>query len=385
MELRGVRFDIDYFKKLNHRIEKELVKLEKDFCELTGKTNININSPDQISNYLFNELKLKSVKKTPKIQDSVDEESLLKLREKYYNNMQIVCIIDVLHKYREVSKIKNTYLDSFYRRLDLDGKFRTDFNQVGTVSGRFTAKPTLQTLPRNKNYNIRKLFIPEEGNTCIIADYQQMELRLAAAISGDKVMFNALKENKDLHELTAKNIYKTESPTKEQRYNAKQLNFAVLYGAMENQVARLTNQTKEESKQHIKSFYNLYKGFAEWKRKIEYQIEQTQKCKTPFGRTRNIDISSIIPPWKQKRSMLNSIIQGAGADILKLSMVKIYENIEQKGLGFLLSTLHDELIVECKEEKKKEVFNIMKNCMEFTLKEMPLPVDIIYSKSFSKE
>lgn len=380
MELRGVQIDSKAILKLEKTTVKELGKLEKKIHELAGK-EFNINSPQQMSAVLFEHLKITGkLKKTGKGAISTAAAELEKLSGQHP-------IIDFILKYRELQKLKTTYIDPFPALINKDGRICTTYNQTGTTTGRLSSEdPNLQNIPIRSEIGqeFRKVFIAPSGYKLVSFDYSQLELRIAAHISKDKKMSEAFKRGEDIHTRTAAEIFDVQADkvTTNMRRQAKVLNFGILYGMGTLGFQRASGVDRAKAREFIDKYFHEFSGIARYMQEMKNKVHRDGYITTIFGRRRQLpEAFSGMPQLvsQAERMAINMPIQGTEADLLKLAMIEIHglihkENSE-KEVGLLLN-VHDELLFEIKNEMVDQwvvkIKKIMENIHKF---DVPLTVD----------
>ena len=381
MEREGICLDIKFLKKLSKSLSKEIIALETLIYKKVGET-FNLASPKQLGAVLFDKLKLvKNPKKTKTGQYSTSEEILSTLSK----DNQIVS--DIL-EWRSLQKIQNTYVTALPLEVnESTGRIHTIFNQTVTSTGRLSSnKPNLQNIPikTEKGKEVRKAFVSKDKNHVLIsADYSQIELRVIAALSSDFNMINAFNDKKDIHSSTAAKIFNIpiDKVTREQRTNAKTVNFGIIYGVSAFGLSQQTTLNRTESKDLIESYYKTYPKLRDY---ISNQISFAREngyVETILGRRRylnNINSQNSIIRSADERNAVNSPIQGSAADIIKLAMIGIQTKINDAKLrSKMLLQVHDELIFEVPKNEIPQMKEIIKFEMEnaFPLS-VPLSVEI---------
>ena len=326
----------------------------------------NINSPKQLGEVLFGELKLPVLKKT-KTGYSTDAETLEKLRP-YHT------IIDRILEYRQVAKLKSTYGDGLLQVADKQGVIHSSFNQTVTATGRLSSsEPNLQNIPIRTalGREMRKFFVPRSPDYCLVdADYSQIELRLLAAIAGDERMIAAFASGEDIHTLTASQVFGVppEEVTGELRKRAKAVNFGIVYGISAFSLSEDIGVTRAEADRYIKSYYAKYPSIEEYLSSIVEAAKEQGYVTTIFGRRRYIPELSATKKAMQAfgaRVAMNSPIQGAAADIIKLAMIAVDRALRERGLDArLILQVHDELILEAHNDCAEEAAKLLKEEME---------------------
>ncbi len=394
MQVHGICVDVDFLKKVSNEYHTELSKLEKEIWVFAGE-EFNINSPKQIGEILFDKLALSpaesktKMKKTAGGARSTKESELEKLRT-------VHPIVDLIFKYRELQKLLSTYIDTIPSMVGEDGRLHAEFIQTGTTTGRFSsANPNLQNIPVKTDLGkrIRYAFVAPKDSVLASFDYSQIELRIAALLSQDEYFIKVFKEGKDIHSAVAVRVFGVEEKdvTSEMRRRAKVINFGILYGMGVNALrANLGGERKD-----AQIFYDNY--FAQFPTIAGY-LESVKKfalahgyTETLFGRKRYFPgINSKIPFIKAmaERMAINAPIQGtATADIIKIGMKKVHDDLNKKGLldkAHMVLQVHDELVFEIKKDNLEEVVPIIMNAMksaipdEFLENIESVPLDVSY-------
>ena len=387
MEKEGINIDSAYLNKLEQEFEKNLNKLKKDIFNQSGE-EFNLNSPKQLGDILFDKLKLVlKPKKTKTGQYSTSEEVLSSLADDHE-------IIRSILEWRSLDKLQNTYVKSLPNEVSIrTNKIHTKFNQTVTTTGRLSSNsPNLQNIPiRTQNgQKIRKAFIPRNDDfELMAADYSQIELRVIASISKDQNMIDAFINNQDIHTITASKIYniKPDEVTREQRGNAKTVNFGIIYGVSAFGLSQQTNLTRSESKLMIESYFENYPGLKNY---MSNQIDFARTngyVETIMGRRRylqNINSQNNMIRSGAERNAINAPIQGSAADIIKIAMIRIHNEFKKQSLkSKMLLQVHDELVFDVFCKEKELVQGIVKNTMESAVKlDVPLKVDLDFGKNW---
>lgn len=378
MELRGVLIDTEYLGELSKVLDSSLIQIERDIYDLAGET-FNINSPKQLAYILFEKLKLPPVKKT-KTGYSTDAEVLSQLA-----NESEICV--KLLEYRELAKLKSTYVDTLPKLINPHtGRLHTTFVQTGTSTGRLASSdPNLQNIPVRSEIGkeIRRAFIAPKGYKLISADYSQIELRVLAHLSGDPLLIEAFEKGVDIHAQTAVKILgvRPEEVTPNMRRLAKTINFGIIYGMSDYGLSKELGIHKREAKEYIESYFNTYKVVKEFLESLKEEAREKGYVTTIFNRRRYIpQIRSSNKTERElgERLAINTPIQGSAADLIKLAMVRLHEILRLKGLSaYIILQIHDELLIEAKEELAEEVANIVKDTMENVYPmRVPITVDV---------
>lgn len=375
MESVGIKLDLNCLEKIGKKFNNNLENLTKRIHSLAGR-EFNINSPQQLSIILFNKLKLpiKGLRKTPGGVLSTSAPELTKLAKEHK-------IISLIERYREFIKLKTTYVDSLPKLVGKDKRIHTTFDSLGTATGRMSSKsPNLQNIPVRTQLGrkIRRAFVPEQGKIFLSCDYSQIELRIAALIAKDKKMIHAFKRNEDIHTRTAAEIFdlSLEKVNKEQRRQAKVLNFGVLYGMGVSSFAESAKVSRQKAKSFIIAYKKEFKGISRYIEETKVFARTHGYVETLFGRKRFLpEISSRNSRIRAmaERMAVNHPIQGTAADIIKIAMIKIGKYLEtwsmpannaDKQACSLLLQVHDELLFELPEKDLKIFAKKIKQIME---------------------
>ena len=389
MERKGIKIDVSYFKNYSSELEKELAKIEKAIYEEAGEV-FNINSPKQLGDILFVKMNLPSGKKTKtKTGYSTDVMVLEDLESYGYN------IARLLLDYRKLNKLKTTYVDTLPLLVDENSRIHTSFNQIGTATGRLSSsEPNLQNIPvkTDDGIKIREGFIAGEGKVLMSIDYSQVELRVLTSMSKDENLIEAYKEEKDLHDLTARRIFNlsdSETVSREQRTIAKIINFSIIYGKTAFGLAKELKIPVKDASEYIKKYFEQYPRVTTFEREVIEFGEEHGYVKTLFGRKRyisGIDSKNKTIKSQAERMAVNTVIQGTAAEVLKKVMVKVYDVLKDKEDIALLLQVHDELIFEVEKssvEKYSEILaDIMKNTVQ--LEDVKLNININIGKNWAE-
>ena len=385
MELWGFKVDVEGLQTFSKELDGKITVLENEIYMLAGE-NFNINSPKQLGVILFEKLGLPSAKKT-KTGYSTGAEVLEKLSQKHE-------IVDRILEYRQLMKLKSTYADGLLTVIDKNtGKIHSSFNQTVTATGRISStEPNLQNIPIKLELGrkIRKVFIPSDKNYVLLdADYSQIELRVLAHITGDKNMIEAFNSNEDIHTTTASKVFgipiNEVSPM--MRSRAKAVNFGIVYGIGDFSLAQDIGVTKKEAKRYIDEYLDKYSSVKEYMSETVEKGREMGFVTTVFNRRRylpELKSSNFHMRAFGERVAMNTPIQGTAADIIKISMVKVYNELKKRKLkSRLILQVHDELIIETEKTELDEVSKLLKDCMENAVSlAVPITVDVKHGETW---
>jgi len=399
MEKIGIKIDIDYLNKLSKEYHLDLEKLEKEIWGYAGR-EFNINSPKQLGEILFDEIKIGEVdgkslglkmKKTSGGARSTKESELEKLRTLHP-------IVDKILEHRELQKLLSTYIDTIPNAIGSDGRLHAKFLQYGTTTGRFASNnPNLQNIPTKteRGKKIRNAFIADEGYLLVSFDYSQIELRIAALLSQDSYFIETFQEGKDIHNAVAMKVFgvKKEDVTADMRRRAKVINFGILYGMGVTALSQNLGTNRKDAQIFYDNYFNQFPSIAGYLESIKIFAREHKYTRTLFGRKRYFRaINSPLPFMKAmaERMATNAPIQGtATADIIKIGMKKVEDEIEKNGLtkdARMVLQVHDELVYEIKKEKLEIAKEIIEKMMveaipfEFIKDMNPVPLAVsVYS------
>lgn len=378
MQWNGMYVDKEELEQFGKELTSKLETITKIIYEMAGE-EFNINSTKQLGEILFEKMKLPVIKKT-KSGYSTDVDVLEKLKKEDP-------IIEQILEYRQLMKLNSTYVEGLKPYINIKtNRIHSFFHQTITATGRISStEPNLQNIPTRFELGkrVRKVFKPEKGKVYLDADYSQIELRVLASISGDEHMIEAFKEGKDIHKQAASKVFKTpiEEVTKEQRSNAKAVNFGIVYGISDFGLGEQLGIGRKKAKQYIEEYLEQYAGIKQFMENITEQAKEQGYVETLFHRRRYIpELKSNNYMVRQfgARAAMNTPIQGTAADIMKIAMIKVYNEIKSRKLkSKIILQVHDEMMVETPIEEKEEMINIMKKCMESATKlEVPLIAEI---------
>jgi DNA polymerase-1 len=382
MQGKGVKIDKNYLNGLSKEYHKELSALEKGIWKEAGG-EFNINSPKQLGDILFDKLGLstKNQKKTAGGARSTRESELEKMRDLHP-------IIDSVLKYRELQKLLSTYIDNIPTMTNADDRLHTTFQQTGTTTGRMSSQnPNLQNIPikTEQGRKIRNAFVAEKGFKLVSFDYSQIELRIAAFLSGDPKLVEIFKNGEDVHTAVASEVFGVpkEKVDAEMRRRAKVINFGIIYGMGVNALKQNLGTSREEAQKFYDEYFGKFSTLAVYLEKIKAEARKNGYTKTYFGRRRNFpDMKSKLPYIRAmaERMAINAPLQGTAADVIKIAMIKVDEYIRKNGLEnkvFLLLQVHDELVFEIADSEIKKVAPELKRVIERVLEkeEKAVPIE----------
>lgn len=391
MEMNGVAINKKALAKLSQEVNQEIIKLTKKIWEEAGE-EFNIASSVQLRDILFEKLELptQGIKKGKTGYSTADPE-LDKLIEEH-------TIIALIKEYRELTKLQNTYVDVLPKLVNKKtNRIHTTYNQAVTTTGRLSSsEPNLQNIPiRTKlGKEVRNTFIAEPGNLLIVADYSQIELRIVASLAQDKKMIEVFEKGEDIHRATAAAIngVKLEEVTKEMRYAAKEINFGVLYGMGAYGLSWRTKIPQWQAKEFINKYFSEFSGVKKYLDQTLSFAYEKGYVETLFGRRRYIpELQTDNYQLKSagERMAVNMPIQGTAADLMKMAMISVYENI--KTLKYknnevkMILQVHDELVLEVKKELANEIAELVKTTMEQVTKlRVPIEVHVNIGKSWGE-
>lgn len=377
MEQNGIRVEADALKQYGDQLAGKIAELEKEIYEEAGET-FNINSPKQLGVVLFENMKLPGGRKT-KTGYSTAADVLEKLAPEHP-------VVAKILEYRQYTKLKSTYADGLANYIQDDGRIHGKFNQTITATGRISStEPNLQNIPVRMELGrlIRKVFIPEEGYRFVDADYSQIELRVLAHCSGDEHLIQAYKEQSDIHRITASQVFHIpfDEVTPQQRRNAKAVNFGIVYGISSFGLSQDLSITRKEAAKYIDDYFATYPGIKTFLDHAVTHAKEEGYVVTLFGRRRpvpELSASNFMQRSFGERVAMNSPIQGAAADIIKIAMIRVNQRLkDQKMKSRLVLQVHDELLIEAYEPELDEVQNILKEEMEHAAElKVPLEIDM---------
>ena len=385
MEYTGVNVDKDYLLSMKKEVYEKIKELEDSIYTLAGTKDFNIQSPKQLGIVLFEKLGIpypKKIKSNKSYSTSVD----------ILNKLTEYEIVRKILDYRTYTKLYSNYIVGLIEYIKEDGKIHTIFTQTLTRTGRLSStSPNLQNIPAREEYGklIRKAFVPSGDGLIISSDYSQIELRVFAHMSKASNLIEAFNNNLDIHTKTAMDIYgvKKEDVTSSMRRNAKAVNFGILYGISSFGLSEDLGINVKDAKVFIDNYLKTYPGIKDYMNSLIKSAHDNGYVETIFGRKRIIDElenKNYMVRTQGERMALNTPIQGTSADILKIAMIEIYNELSKRNLkAKMIIQVHDELLIDCPKNEKDEVISIIKDKMENACKlSVPLKVDIECGKNW---
>jgi DNA polymerase-1 len=379
MELEGINLDKDFLSKLSEQLDNDIVNLEKSIYEAAGE-EFNIASPKQLGIILFEKMKLVDKPKKTKTGQYKTSEDILSFLAKEHD------IVKNVLDYRGLAKLKSTYVDALPEQVfEQTGRVHTDYMQTVAATGRLSSNnPNLQNIPirTERGRQVRKAFIPRnEDYTLLAADYSQIELRIIAALSEEETMIEAFKNGEDIHASTASKVFNVpiSEVTREQRSNAKTVNFGIIYGVSAFGLSNQTNLTRSESKELIDTYYATYPKLKNY---IQDQVDFARDngyVQTVLGRRRylkDIDSRNAVVRGAAERNAVNAPIQGSAADIIKIAMINIHKRLNEGNYKTkMLLQVHDELVFDVYKPELEGLKNLIKTEMENAY-QLSVPLDV---------
>ncbi|MCL4559320.1 MAG: DNA polymerase I [Chloroflexi bacterium] len=380
MEMTGIAVDVTLFQAMSAELSKRMAEIEMQIFSAVG-TSFNLNSTQQLSAILFERLRLEPPdrrKRTASGHWSTSADVLEDLRGKHP-------VVDWILEFRELSKLKSTYTDALPQQINpATGRIHTSYSQTGSVTGRLASSdPNLQNIPARTDLGrrVREGFIAGPGNRLLSVDYSQIELRLVAFMAGDEAMLAAFHAGQDIHAATAAAIFGVplEEVTKDQRRNAKAINFGLIYGMGPFGLSRASGLTLAEAENFTTAYFKQFPGVKHYLDGIKAQAAQRGYVETAFGRRRyfpglknqtNTNIRN-----REEREAINAPIQGTAADIMKIAMNRVPDALKEAGLsGHMLLQVHDELVLECPEAELGKTARIVQRVMESAFPQLSVPL-----------
>jgi DNA polymerase-1 len=383
MQKRGIKLDVEWLKDLSKKLETRIKKITKEIHAHAGG-EFNIDSPKQLQEVLFEKLRiptenLKKNKKSGGISTAAGE--LEKMRGLHP-------IIDLIFEYRELTKLKSTYVDALPELVAKDGRIHTTYSQTIAATGRLSSiNPNLQNIPIRSDLGneVRKAFVADKGKVLLSLDYSQIELRIAASLSGDEGMIKIFKSGGDFHAATASLMFgvKESEVTDNQRRNAKTINFAVLYGVSAFGLSERTEMQRGEAGDYIKKYYQTFPKLKEYLDNLIKQAHKDEVLVNEIGRIRNfpeINSPNFAVRGGAERAAINMPIQSLAADVIKLAMIEIEKELPE---AFMILSVHDELVFEVKKGEEEAFAAKIKPIMESAYKlKVPLRVEAKAGKNW---
>ena len=378
MEIEGINLNTSFLNDLSKALDTDITRLTSEIYEAAGE-EFNIGSPKQLGVILFEKMKLvEKPKKTKTGQYSTAEDVLSYLAKDHE-------IIQNVLDYRGLSKLKSTYVDALPEQVAADGRVHTDYMQTVAATGRLSSNnPNLQNIPirTERGREVRKAFIPRDKNhTLLAADYSQIELRIIAALSEEETMIKAFQDGEDIHASTAAKVFNVplEEVTREQRSNAKTVNFGIIYGVSAFGLSNQTDLSRSEAKELIETYYKTYPKLRNYMSDQVDFARENGYVKTVLDRRRylkNINSANAIVRGAAERNAVNAPIQGSAADIIKIAMINIYNKLENSDYKTkMLLQVHDELVFDVPNEELDAMQNMIQEEMENAFK-MTVPLDV---------
>ena len=384
MNKKGVKVSKSKIEKLSKEINKELDLFDREIKKITNK-DFNLNSPKQLSEILYVDMKYPVIKKTPKGAPSTDASVLEELSKSHE-------LPKLILKYREYEKLRSTYIEGLKNEI-VKSRVHTSYNLFGTTTGRLSSeKPNLQNIPNKTaiGQRIREFFIADSNHSFVIADYSQIELRVLAHLSNDKNMISMLKDrDTDIHSETAARIFNTDldSVSKDMRRKAKEVNFGLIYGMESFGLSKSLDISKKEATELIDSYFNQFPKIKGYLDSIVKNAEKSTFTETLYGRKRFIrELASSNFQLKAmgRRIAMNAPIQGTASDIMKIAMIKIQDKIAKLNSTDILLQIHDEIIIQTPDNIATKTAKLVQKEMEnATTLDVPLYVDIKQNKNLS--
>jgi DNA polymerase I len=386
MEHAGIGADRDYLETLGHSLRDRLATLERRIYDAAGEP-FNINSTLQLREVLYDRLGLPVLKKTPKGQPSTDASVLQKLVDEHP-------VVEHLLSFRELEKLRSTYVDGLLPLIAADGRIHCIFNQFGAATGRISSeRPNMQNIPvrSEEGRTIRKAFVADPGSVFVVADYSQIELRILAHLSRDEGLVGAFAAGEDIHTATAARVFGVapDAVDPDMRRRAKVINFGLLYGMEAFGLAQRLEIATEEAREHMEAYFAQFPGVREFMAGIVGDARNTGYTETILGRRRYLpELTSDNFRERQagERMALNAPIQGSAADIIKKAMVDLDDQLESEQVpAAMLLQVHDELVLEASAEHAEAVADRVRRVMEGIVDlRVPLRVDIGIGRSLGE-
>jgi DNA polymerase-1 len=380
MERTGIRVEPEQLKALGRRMDQDIAALAAEICAIAGR-QFNINSPQQLSKVLFEELRLPQPAKYGRGKTTSTAADVLETLAAEHEIARKVL------EYRQLTKLKGTYVDALPALINPDtGRIHTTFNQIGAATGRLSSSnPNLQNIPIRTELGreIRAAFVPCEGWKLVVADYSQIELRLLAHMSRDRLLVDAFRNGEDIHTRTAAEVFGV-APlmvTPEMRRRAKAVNFGIVYGQTPFGLAASLGIDRKEAERYIRAYFERYSGVHRFIQSTIEEVRRTGVARTLLGRERPIpDMHSRNPNARSfaERTAVNTPLQGAAADLIKMAMIRIDRELRDQGSrARMLLQVHDELVFEAPPDEAEQIARLAKAQMERVYRlEVPLVAEV---------
>ncbi len=378
MELTGVLVDPEFLRRMGRELDEQLAALTKEIYAAVGH-EFNLNSPKQLGDILFTELKLPSGRRT-KTGYSVDADELERLSGTHP-------AVDTLLEYRQLSKLQSTYVEGLLELIDVeDHRVHTSFNQTIASTGRLSSSnPNLQNIPVRTEVGkrIRRAFLADPGSQLLTADYSQIELRILAHITHEPALLEAFRRDEDIHAATAAQLFKVPlaQVTPDQRRLAKTVNFAVLYGQSAFGLARVTGMSNAEAAEFIRNYELTFPRVQDYVQRTLHQARSQGYVQTLLGRRRYVPDMAALPLIQRQaveREAVNMPIQGTNADMIKIAMIRLYDQLRDLKLkSRMLLQVHDELVLEAPDDEVERVSALVRRAMRDALPlDVPIKVEL---------
>jgi DNA polymerase-1 len=391
MEMAGIALDVEYLGRLSNELEERIAAIKTQIFEQVG-SEFNLNSPQQLSEALFDRLNLSPPDRTQKTASGFYSTAAGTLEGMKGQHL----VVDLVLEYRELSKLKNTYVDALPLQVNpATGRVHTSYNQAGSVTGRIASSdPNLQNIPIRTELGreVRKAFIAEANHVLLAVDYSQVELRIVAHMADDKTMLAAFNAGQDIHAATAAAIFDIpiEKVTKEQRDRAKGVNFGLIYGMSAFGLSRYIDITLAEAEDFVQAYFEQFPGVKKYLEGVKAKAAEDGYVETLLGRRRyfpglknqtNRNIRN-----REEREAINAPIQGTAADIMKIAMLQVPEALKAARLSAkMLLQVHDELVLECPDSELEKTASLVKKIMEEAYKlKVPLLTEARYGPNWNE-
>ncbi len=378
MEHEGINLDVPFLNDYSEKLGGDIKKLEQEIYEVAG-TKFNIGSPKRVGEVLFDKMKIPyRFRKTKSGQYSTNEEKLTELAMEYP-------VVEKILEYRGLTKLKSTYVDALPKMVNpKTGRIHSSFNQALAATGRLSSNnPNLQNIPIRtpEGAKIRNAFIPrEEDYVLLAADYSQIELRLIAEISGDEAMVEAFSSGQDIHRATAAKVFDVpyDEVNKEQRYRAKTVNFSIIYGAGSTNLSRQLEISRSEAKELIDQYFRQYQGLKSYMNNIVEHARKNGYVSTLLGRRRylrDINSKSSLERGNAERIAINTPIQGSAADMIKIAMSGIHQELEKRNFkSKMILQVHDELVFDAHNSEIEALKEMIEEKMTTAIPNLKVPI-----------